>query len=905
LLKRKEDAVRGDFTRLTFRRRKHYSDVLHQQGRVWLDSDWNEQVFDRLDLLEQETIDVIGRCGVPDDPGTAFLIEPKPNDATDFIIHGGAESAGRAYVDGILCRLDADTTYLTQHDFLDPPPITLPAQNDARAIIYLEVWRRLITYLEDRDIREIALNGPDTATRLRTIAQIKVQVVPDPDPDDDDAVTPTCDNALDFLPGIGQGVLTTLQPADTQPEDPCRLPDPALFTGRENHFFRVEIHDGGGVSGVDQPDGGDLKFSLNLAADAAKGAVTLKLATAPSAAQVANLTQSGVARIADLTGQAETLAIASVTGDTIALARGLTFPYKTAQQAAVSGGVARFKWSRDNAAFAVRVTDVAANRLTLTVDTLGRDQVTTLRQGDLIEISDDASELGPARGHLTFLTADPDPDLFTVNLADPLPARFDVAEREARHLLLRRWDGFGWAAGTFDEVTTPDMDLGDGVHIEFGGFDLRPGDWWNFATRVSDGSVERLDQAPPLGIERHRCPLAIARWEGKRRFTLEEVLALAEQAAFTPDERQRLQERLQNAGDPPYEIPVILTAAQAADVSQQKIASLQTLLQEAGAQRTLAIQEDCRQLFPPLTDLPTGGGHKPYLVLKALGGDGQEGPPLTDLPCRLRAGVENELGLPAAGVRLRLTAQGGGTLSDPVIGASGASIDLTTGADGVVQAIWALGQGERCEQVITDFIVAPPQGAHLPVRFTAQAVRQPDFPRVDEIKWRHDRPLDLPSFNGGALTVVFTEQMHPATATLDTFVVVVELPDHAFRGEGYPGHRLFILLGEIIAEGTSWTFLPRPELSDDELGLWLAEERRVLEEAGLPNERPLIRCRVTLKGNVILDEGGKRQLDGDVFGQLSEEETDPITGLNLTDLIFPSGDGVRGGDFESWFYLGD
>ena len=124
---------------------KHYSDVLHQQGRVWLDSDWNEQVFDRLDLLEQETIDVIGRCGVPDDPGTAFLIEPKPNDATDFIIHGGAESAGRAYVDGILCASTPTRPTLTQPDFLDPPPIALPAQNDARAIIYLEVWRRLIT----------------------------------------------------------------------------------------------------------------------------------------------------------------------------------------------------------------------------------------------------------------------------------------------------------------------------------------------------------------------------------------------------------------------------------------------------------------------------------------------------------------------------------------------------------------------------------------------------------------------------------------------------------------------------------------------------------------------------------------------------------------------------------------
>ena len=94
---------------------------------------------------------------------------------------------------------------LTQPDFLDPPPIALPAQNDARAIIYLEVWHRLITTWKTATSAR-SLNGPDTATRLRTIAQIKVQVIPDPDPDDDDAVTPTCDNALDFLPGTGRGV---------------------------------------------------------------------------------------------------------------------------------------------------------------------------------------------------------------------------------------------------------------------------------------------------------------------------------------------------------------------------------------------------------------------------------------------------------------------------------------------------------------------------------------------------------------------------------------------------------------------------------------------------------------------------------------------------------------------------
>ena len=51
-----------------------------------------------------------------------------------------------------------------------------------------------------------------------------------------------------------------------------------------------------------------------------------------------------------------------------------------------------------------------------------------------------------------------------------------------------------------------------------------------------------------------------------------------------------------------------------------------------------------------------------------------------------------------------------------------------------------------------------------------------------------------------------------------------------------------------------------------------------------------------LKGNAILDEEtGERPLDGDVFARLRYDGT--------TDLIFSSGDGDKGGDFESWFYL--
>ena len=114
-----------------------------------------------------------------------------------------------------------------------------------------------------------------------------------------------------------------------------------------------------------------------------------------------------------------------------------------------------FKWSRDNAAFAVGVTSVSQDRITLTLSSLGRDAATALQQGDLVEISDDASELGSARGHLTRIASGPDPDQFTVVLAEQLPPSFVLgggavtsppssSAQSNRHLVLRRWARSGW-----------------------------------------------------------------------------------------------------------------------------------------------------------------------------------------------------------------------------------------------------------------------------------------------------------------------------------------------------------------------------------------------------------------------------------------------------------------------------
>jgi photosystem II stability/assembly factor-like uncharacterized protein len=61
--------MRGDYSRLRFRPRDHYSSVRLQQGRVQLDADWNELVDIQAHRDQETTIDVVGRSGVPLDGG--------------------------------------------------------------------------------------------------------------------------------------------------------------------------------------------------------------------------------------------------------------------------------------------------------------------------------------------------------------------------------------------------------------------------------------------------------------------------------------------------------------------------------------------------------------------------------------------------------------------------------------------------------------------------------------------------------------------------------------------------------------------------------------------------------------------------------------------------------------------
>jgi hypothetical protein len=244
--------MKGDFSRITFDQRAHFTRVLQQQGRVTLDADVNEQASILLHYIQTLTRDLFGPYGGPaDNGGFALRLDTtvKP-----FQLTAGA---GHYYVDGILCEAEEPCDYTQQRDY----PLALPdAQGNGgdplagwlknpvagQAFwLYLDVWERHITWIEDEHIREVALGGPDTCTRTKVIWQVKA--IPwNIDP----PAAPPCNDPLSTLVLIGDSMMAARIDPGLQIADPCILPPDAKYRGPENQLYRVEIHTGGTVDSV-------------------------------------------------------------------------------------------------------------------------------------------------------------------------------------------------------------------------------------------------------------------------------------------------------------------------------------------------------------------------------------------------------------------------------------------------------------------------------------------------------------------------------------------------------------------------------------------------------------------------------------------------------------------------------
>jgi hypothetical protein len=151
-------------------------------------------------------------------------------------------------------------TFTTQDDY--------PLHHDAEKLenqntyfVFLDLWERHLTYIEDDGIREVALGGPDTATRAKVVWQVKTT---DKTPDGEsklNQVTPPPQNWREWVYAsnrwlswknqwqpANRGMLKAQAKQDQKKDtDPCITSPESSYRGAENQLYRVEIHKSGTV----------------------------------------------------------------------------------------------------------------------------------------------------------------------------------------------------------------------------------------------------------------------------------------------------------------------------------------------------------------------------------------------------------------------------------------------------------------------------------------------------------------------------------------------------------------------------------------------------------------------------------------------------------------------------------
>ena len=232
----------GDYTKDRFDPTRDYSAVLMQQGRVQLDSDWNEQaeILDRR--IRAGALDVLGACAVSAETPDAFRIRLDHGELTvglgrlyvDGLLaenHGDLSDPAKAELDSVLGELrgTGPTLYAAQPHLDQPDPLPEPGK---AAIAYLDVWQREVSAAVQPDLIEPAI-GTDTTTRLQTVWQLRLQ--------------PVTDRYLRRadLEASPEWQARTAPPHGRLSTVTASTAEGAGTAGGANHLYRVQIHSSG------------------------------------------------------------------------------------------------------------------------------------------------------------------------------------------------------------------------------------------------------------------------------------------------------------------------------------------------------------------------------------------------------------------------------------------------------------------------------------------------------------------------------------------------------------------------------------------------------------------------------------------------------------------------------------
>jgi hypothetical protein len=260
--------VSFDNSRYIFNPFKDYSSVVMPQGRVQVDADWNEFLAEMARRIQAGTLDTMGRAAYPLTTPDAFYISPT-SPAIPYVVDIGL---GRMYVDGLLAENHGPTpgtwdpaleemsgvpqpqsptvTNTPSIPFAQQPYLPAAAASlggvpqylptgTGPYVYYLDLWKRAVTWLQDPELIDSAI-GIDTSGRLQTVWQVRWTTA-NPTGGVTGCAIPDSEIAY---PQQSSGQLTT-QALPNPASGPCCLTPGSGYTGLENQFYRVQIHQGG------------------------------------------------------------------------------------------------------------------------------------------------------------------------------------------------------------------------------------------------------------------------------------------------------------------------------------------------------------------------------------------------------------------------------------------------------------------------------------------------------------------------------------------------------------------------------------------------------------------------------------------------------------------------------------
>ena len=450
-----------DTSRYRFDPWKNYAGVVMQQGRVQIDSDWNDWLAQLSRRIQAGTLDTMGHAAYPATTPHAFELS---FDGSGKLRIG----PGRMYVNGLLAENHGDPTTAVWDSALAElsnaplpsasssatgsipidqqpwyslidPTMAQPA-NGGVALAYLDVWTRSVDFLQDPSLVEQAVSV-DTTGRLQTVWQLRFAPIQNG--------TSTCAAAGSPWPGNSAGRLTTA-PVNSSPAGPCCLTSNTGYTGQENQHYRVEIHAGGPI-----------------------GTATFKWSRDNASVETS------------VTG------IIAVTNSVLAAASQLTVTSMGRDQVL---GFHPGDW-----------IEIIDDQLELA------GQPGELHRIDTIDFAGRTITLDSPVSSTSF----PAPN----NQTDP--ERHVRIRRWDQSGKVYQSDGTTvvtdlGATGSTGQIPVPTADtaviLENGITVSFSldaaGGVFNPGDFWTFAART-DGSIEQLTDAPPQGIHHHYTPVAV------------------------------------------------------------------------------------------------------------------------------------------------------------------------------------------------------------------------------------------------------------------------------------------------------------------------------------------------------------------------------------------------------------